>query len=220
MLVPSKKGLEKVIGDDDFVDIASWLYNALNLSKSVCKVETEEGESGTGFLLKGGFVMTNSHVIASKEQANSTRIIFNYMVDKENNVMDHVIYPLDSSLFVSSPEDELDYAIVKVNDTNSVPLSEWGFVELETFFNPKIGQKVTIIQHPNGNYKKMALPDDVIGNQTLLDLSLLYENVHFIDLRNTVPQNASFWHDEIHPNDEGFKLVADKFIATLKSIGV
>ncbi|NLJ00838.1 MAG: SGNH/GDSL hydrolase family protein [Bacteroidales bacterium] len=57
-------------------------------------------------------------------------------------------------------------------------------------------------------------------NQTLLDLSLLYENVHFIDLRNTVPQDASFWHDEIHPNDEGFKLVADKFIATLKSIGV
>lgn len=164
LLVPSKKGLEKIIGDDDFVDIASWLYNALNLSKSVCKVETEEGESGTGFLLKGGFVMTNSHVIASKEQANSTRIIFNYMVDKENNVMDHVIYPLDSSLFVSSPEDELDYAIVKVNDTSSVPLSEWGFVELETFFNPKIGQKVTIIQHPNGNYKKMALPDDVIGN--------------------------------------------------------
>ena len=121
---------------------------------------------------------------------------------------------------LSSPEDELDYAIVKVNDTSSVPLSEWGFVELETFFNPKIGQKVTIIQHPNGNYKKMALPDDVIGNQTLLDLSLLYENVHFIDLRNTVPQDASFWHDEIHPNDEGFKLVADKFIATLKSIGV
>ena len=36
------------MGDDDFVDIASWLYNALNLSKSVCKVETEEGESGTG----------------------------------------------------------------------------------------------------------------------------------------------------------------------------
>lgn len=57
-------------------------------------------------------------------------------------------------------------------------------------------------------------------NQMILDLSNEYNNVYFIDLRNTVPQDDSFWHDEIHPNDHGFKLVADKFISKLKSLGI
>lgn len=57
-------------------------------------------------------------------------------------------------------------------------------------------------------------------NQMLIDLSVNYNNVHFIDLRNTVPQDPDFWHDEIHPNDDGFKLVSAKFISKLKSLGI
>ncbi len=162
LLVPNIKGLEKVVGEDDLVDI-TWLSNALNISKSICKIETEDGESGTGFLLNGGFLITNNHVINSAKVADSTRIVFNYMTDKDNNVMDHTYYELDSSVFLSSPENELDFTIVKVNDNKSTPLSEWGSVELESFYNPKIGQRVTIIQHPNGYYKKMALPDAIIS---------------------------------------------------------
>ena len=52
-------------------------------------------------------------------------------------------------------------------------------------------------------------------NQNLMDLSEEYANVHFIDVRGTVPQREEFWHDEIHPNDQGFSLVADKFIAKI-----
>ncbi|MBB4080942.1 hypothetical protein GGR28_003581 [Lewinella aquimaris] len=55
-------------------------------------------------------------------------------------------------------------------------------------------------------------------NQSLEDLSAPYENVHFINLRGTVPQDERFWHDEIHPNDHGFRLVADKFITKLDEI--
>ncbi len=57
-------------------------------------------------------------------------------------------------------------------------------------------------------------------NRAIFELSKKYNNVHFIDLRNTVPQDRKFWHDEIHPNDYGFKLVADKFISKLKSLGI
>ncbi len=164
LLVPNKEGLEKIIGDDDFVDFLSWHYKALKSSMAVCKVETEDGDSGTGFILNGGFLMTNNHVISNKKVADGSRILFNYMTDKENNVLNHIIYQLDSSIFISSPEYELDYTIVKIRENGNTPLSEWGFVELESFFNPKIGEKVTIIQHPRGNYKKMALPDDIISS--------------------------------------------------------
>lgn len=57
-------------------------------------------------------------------------------------------------------------------------------------------------------------------NRSISELSKKYNNVYFIDLRNTVPQDKKFWHDEIHPNDHGFRLVADKFISKLKSIGL
>lgn len=57
-------------------------------------------------------------------------------------------------------------------------------------------------------------------NETIRDLSKKYNNVHFIDLRGVVNQDEKYWHDEIHPNDRGFKLVAEKFIAKLRSLGV
>nr|WP_256534092.1 SGNH/GDSL hydrolase family protein [Lewinella sp. JB7] len=57
-------------------------------------------------------------------------------------------------------------------------------------------------------------------NQSIEDLARPYANAHFIDVRGTVPQDPRFWHDEIHPNDYGFRLVADKFIRKLDEIVV
>lgn len=55
-------------------------------------------------------------------------------------------------------------------------------------------------------------------NEAIAELAEPYPNVHFINLRGTVPQDPQFWHDEIHPNDHGFRLVADKFITRLNEI--
>ncbi|THH37894.1 SGNH/GDSL hydrolase family protein [Neolewinella litorea] len=55
-------------------------------------------------------------------------------------------------------------------------------------------------------------------NQSISDLSEDYENVHYLNLRGTVPQDPQFWHDEIHPNDHGFRLVADKFLTKLNEL--
>ncbi|PPK88455.1 GDSL-like lipase/acylhydrolase family protein [Neolewinella xylanilytica] len=55
-------------------------------------------------------------------------------------------------------------------------------------------------------------------NRSIEELSEQYEKVHFINIRGTVPQDPQFWHDEIHPNDYGFRLVADKFIAQLEEV--
>ncbi len=55
-------------------------------------------------------------------------------------------------------------------------------------------------------------------NKSIEDLCKDYPNVHFINIRGTVPQDPQFWHDEIHPNDHGFRLVADKFIAKMEEV--
>jgi hypothetical protein len=36
-------------------------------------------------------------------------------------------------------------------------------------------------------------------------------NVYYLNLRGTVPQDKNYWHDEIHPNNDGFKLIVEKY---------
>ncbi|MBK9257150.1 MAG: SGNH/GDSL hydrolase family protein [Saprospiraceae bacterium] len=46
----------------------------------------------------------------------------------------------------------------------------------------------------------------------------LQTNVYYLNLRGTVPQDKNYWHDEIHPNDRGFKLIADKYKVLIDSL--
>ncbi|MCP9234379.1 trypsin-like peptidase domain-containing protein [Lewinella sp. JB7] len=164
ILVPGRRGLQKIVKSDNLIDIIAWVQGAMEQSRTVCKIETAAGEKGTGFLLKGQLLMTNNHVIPDVATAASTRLVFNYKTDKDNNVLEQTHYRLDpTGFFVTSAEDELDYTIVRIVDDGRTPLAGWGHVQLEDFFDPNVDEKVTVIQHPGGNYMKMALPDDIIS---------------------------------------------------------
>lgn len=52
--------------------------------------------------------------------------------------------------------------------------------------------------------------------ETLSNEAQFRSNVHYLDLRGTVDDES--WHDEIHPNDDGYKLIADKFKAKIQEI--
>ncbi len=162
--VPDTAHLERVFDTEEIFGI-SWAEKALIASKSVCKVELSDGGSGTGFIVKGGYLLTNQHVIPTKEVAQNTRLIFNYQLNAEGNMQPTAEYRLDASVFYSSPENELDYTLVKIMDDPQNPLSEWGHLNLDNFSNPQENQRVNIIQHPNGDPMKIALPDRIIGTR-------------------------------------------------------
>lgn len=42
--------------------------------------------------------------------------------------------------------------------------------------------------------------------------------VHYVQVKGTVPQGETWWHDEIHPNKGGFSLVAGKFKDVMQDI--
>jgi len=46
-------------------------------------------------------------------------------------------------------------------------------------------------------------------NEMLKELSLQFLNVHYIDVRGVVPRDE--WKDELHPNNKGFKRIAEVF---------
>ena len=61
--------LEKIQGRKNNIVPMSWIYKAKEVSKSVCQVIRNDGKKGSGWLLDGGWMMTNYHVVPSAEWA-------------------------------------------------------------------------------------------------------------------------------------------------------
>ena len=159
-------GLEKIIGSKDNLLTINWLEKALNASRAVCKVVRGDGESGTGFITQDGFLFTNNHVLDSADEAANATIEFNYEVGQNGTVKPLTTYKLDAATYVTSPVPEFDFSRVKVIDNGNKPLSEWGFLEIDKDYMLKIGEPVTIIQHPSGKDKRIALrANEVVAEQ-------------------------------------------------------
>ncbi len=152
---------EKIMGREELFEI-NWLYKAIKASKSVCKVLTSRGKSGTGFILRGGYLLTNHHILETAHIASNAKVIFNYQVDGNGIPRPTKEYYLDTTFFKTSPFDNLDYSLVKIKDPDS-DLSKWGHLTLEKFLEPSNGERVNIIQHPDGKSMKIALPDNIIS---------------------------------------------------------
>jgi V8-like Glu-specific endopeptidase len=162
--VPDDARLEKIIGGQNNILKINWLEKALQASKAVCRVVCADGSLGTGFLTREGYVYTNNHVIGSADIARTTRIEFNYELDASGAVKNRIAYNLDPTDFSTSTPDKLDFARVKVVDRTDQPLNQWGFVEFDPEAVPTVGDAVTIIQHPKGEDKQIALnANDVLG---------------------------------------------------------
>jgi V8-like Glu-specific endopeptidase len=162
--VPDEARLEKIIGGQNNLLKINWLEKALAASKSVCRVVCADGNLGTGFLTKEGYVFTNNHVISSADIAKTARLEFNYEVGPDGKTKSRTSYELDASDFKTSTPDKFDFARVKVVDRADAPLAQWGFVEFDIEAIPTVGESVTIIQHPKGEDKQIALnANEVLG---------------------------------------------------------
>lgn len=155
--VPDEVHLEKVIGQQNNLLKINWLEKALLASKAVCRVVCSDGELGTGFLTKEGYVFTNNHVLPSADIVRDARIEFNYELDANGKIKSRTSYKLDAGTYITSTPDQFDFARVKVIDDPAKPLSQWGYVEFDPSAIPTVGESVTIIQHPKGEDKQIAL---------------------------------------------------------------
>ena len=162
--VPDAPRLEKIIGPGNNILKINWLEKALQASKAVCRVVCADGELGTGFLTREGYIFTNNHVIPSADIAREARIEFNYEVDASGRTKTRSAYQLDPSDFITSTPDQFDFSRIRVVDQPDAPLSQWGFVEFDPSAIPTVGEAVTIIQHPKGEDKQIALnANDVLS---------------------------------------------------------
>ena len=172
IIYPDFKELGRVIGKGELFNV-NWLQKATNASNSVCKVMLPSGKSGTGFILKGGYLMTTQHLLSSRELAEQAKIVFNFQQNLDGEMHQTQEFSLDVAFYITSPvgESTFDYALVKINDENNL-LEKQGHLEVEIFREIQIDNQVNIIQHPEGNPMQIALPNRVISvwNQYLFYL--------------------------------------------------
>lgn len=147
---------------------------------------------GTGFLISPSLLLTNNHVIETKRFASHTvDVQFNYQLDHNGMAQSVDTYQLDpDDLFITNVA--LDYTLVRVksklrfspiflpptfpfvDDTEvdsqlTHPIFQmikagerWGQVTLATDPEYAVEQRVSIVQHPQGRRKEVAMHSNQI----------------------------------------------------------
>lgn len=156
-------GQERKIGiKDDFLH-CEFLEKGMISSHSVGIIEHEIlNLKGTGFLIAPNIMITNHHVLPTKEVANSAQFRLGFERDTirvipSPNQNTHTFDP--DQFFITN--EELDFTLVYLDTNDKLP---W-LPLIKTQGKILVGDSVNLVQHPNGEEKKI-----VLHNSYLLDL--------------------------------------------------
>ena len=181
-LSPQARGqLEAIIGGNDLLPI--WFLNrGAELRRTVAriKVVTSKGAEGygTGFLVGPGILITNRHVLDQSDIGGDSllSIVANAVAEFNVEIIPQVIAPGKTRLVSSTPAvfrlapqtllltdawNALDYVLIAL-ESKSIDgqhdISEYGYNRLSADMGKTVtGEPVFIIQHPNGESKKISL---------------------------------------------------------------
>lgn len=157
--------LERIIGTPDFVGI-NYLETGVRSAHAVGRVNIRDGAGkvvgyGTGSLVAPHVLLTNHHVLPDAATAATSVIEFDFEDGPDGQ-------PRQSRNFAFAPDtlfiadEALDFAVVAV-DPSAAALAGYGFNPLiEAEGKAIIGEFVTIVQHPRGERKQVALRDNRI----------------------------------------------------------
>jgi endonuclease G len=168
--------LEKIILTPDFVGVR-YLEAGVTAAAAVCRVDILDGSGrlvgyGTGSLVSPRLLLTNHHVLPDSQTAQVSAAEFNYQQGVDGTLRQSQSFGLDPATFyIADPE--RDFALVAVRATPAA-LSPFGFNRLVAAEGKAIiGEFVTIIQHPGGEPKQVALRENRIVD--VADAFLHYE---------------------------------------------
>jgi endonuclease G len=164
------RGLERIIGRNELLGV-QYLDGGLAAARSVGRIvvrlsSTRTAPIGTGFLVAPGLLMTNNHVLPTPQSARGGIVQFNYQCGVDGTMLAPVAFALDPDAFyLTSKSTDLDFTLVAVRDSadGGAKLADFGFKRLAALSDEVLaGESVTIIQHPGGEPKQIALRENFV----------------------------------------------------------
>lgn len=168
---PRALALERIMGRIDFQE-ACLLNKLVDYAKTVGRVILPKGGGlGTGWLIGEGLLITNHHVLPNRSVAASSTFNLGYERSLDGIPSNGELFRLRPDVFFMTPKEtfneneafvDLDFTIVGVEQKsqNGKLLSDYGYNDLDPGLGKAlIGENCMIIQHPDGDYKKVVLRD-------------------------------------------------------------
>ncbi len=175
--------LERILNKNNLMSI-NYLERGLRVARSVARIRIRSAQGrtlgfGTGFMVSPRLLMTNNHVLTSRNDAAFSHCEFNFQDDLTGRPVPTSIFELDPDLFFETNA-ALDFTLVAVKDrarAGSGDVSELQFFGWNRLIEEEgkaiLGEFLNIIQHPNGEPKQLALRENEFID--LLDNFLHYK---------------------------------------------
>lgn len=164
---PLESAKERIMGRNDLMSI-NYLQLGYLASFPVCRIHVRNANGGnegygTGFMISPSLLITNNHVIEEHDFALKSLAEFNYQYDASGLPASSYFFELQPERFFKTNYD-LDYTVVAVNSLSvnkDKKLKEFGYLKLyEEPGKALITEHLSIIQHPGGGYKQIALREN------------------------------------------------------------
>ncbi|HEY0100140.1 MAG TPA: endonuclease [Pyrinomonadaceae bacterium] len=171
--------MERILGRSDLLSI-SYLEQGVAVSRSIGRVRIRNDRGrvvgyGTGFMVSPRLLLTNNHVLRNTQEASFSQVEFNFQDGLDGRPLSSIVFDLDPATFFITDR-ALDFSVVAVRDQSSgaASLASFGWSRLiEAEGKILLGEYASIIQHPNGEPKQLALRENQVID--LLDNFLHYK---------------------------------------------
>ena len=158
---------EALFGESELEPV-QMLLQGYKTARAVAKVQVMDANgrhraSGSGFLVGVGLFLTNHHVLKDAESAARSFVVFDDETPLDGSLPKPLRFRITSDLYCSSERADFAFVSLAPEDGLNTPLSQYGFLYLIEESGKAIkNEPVSIIQHPNGRPKEIALRNSFV----------------------------------------------------------
>jgi len=155
------QGWERLIGESNLVSI-NFLDRGRRAADAVCMIRVpapQEGWRGSAFLVGQRLLMTNHHVLGSRAEASQAEAEFGYELDIDGVPKHPVRFNLaPHELFFTDRDLDITFVAINRYSDADVPIERYGRLPLIPMPGKVVdGEEVSIVQHPQGETKQIAI---------------------------------------------------------------
>ena len=162
---PAYVVLERILGKSDLMSVR-YLELAVRIARTVGRVHVRGADGsnqgyGTGFMVSPRLLLTNNHVLETAAMAGASRVEFDFQESVDGKLLSSIYANFDPATFFITDK-ALDYTLVALSgDLRKVAPFGWNGLSAE---EGKViaGEYVSIIQHPSGERKQIAIRENQI----------------------------------------------------------